>query len=360
VILPNLRRGNAVEGDIIALAPYHDPRVRHLCADKPKFGEFLSRFTDAFNVPLEPVVLIVNEEVIPALIPTDAFVHFRDLIALCVVPYARSLNLVYNSTNRIVYSDTFWLYPWMLDRDNEYLVASTPAIRGFHVVERFHGQSSPELSPMELTDTDIDQQLFQALLRRWKRHYLGKRQFWQDRALFRSLNMAAQASQLPAGIDTTRYDLGRTAALWVAACEILAHPGKGKTGLSSVYSLLDKVSYQDRNVAARRYAAYHATPHSRRSLPCWLYGELYQARNDFLHGNPIGARALYPGNPNVSLFWLAPSLYRLALTGFLKMSVPNKPPKCGDAHARSEYMDYFITQGHTQGIIERALLRARK
>jgi hypothetical protein len=346
-ILPNLRAQGSIEGDVVALASCHDPRVRALSAEQPKLHEFLSRFTNAFHVPLQPAVLIVQKDVIPALSLT-ALVGFRDLVALCVVPYARSLDLVYRPRNRIVYSDTFWLYPWMLGKNGEYLVAQTPAIQALHVVEEFHGQSSPELFPMELTKEDIDEQLFQSLISRWKRHHLGKRQRWQDRALFRSLNMAAQASQLPAGIDTTHYDLGRMAALWVSACEILLHPGNGRADLGSVYSLFDKVHYQDRNVSARRYAAYPGKLRARRSLSCWLYGKLYRARNDFLHGNPISPRALYPSNSDVSLFWLAPSLYRLALTGFLGLSTPKIAPGGSSK------------QPLTQGIIERALLRARQ
>jgi hypothetical protein len=50
--------------------------------------------------------------------------------------------------------NTFWLYPWMLSRNGDSLVAATPAFSGFHVVEQFHGQSSAELSVMEITDID--------------------------------------------------------------------------------------------------------------------------------------------------------------------------------------------------------------
>ena len=49
-----------------------------------------------------------------------------------------------------------------------------------------------------------------------------------------------------------------------------------------------------------------------------------------LHGNPLGAKPLYKGS-KVSLFWLAPSLYRLALTGFLDM--PPVSMKRGQFHA---------------------------
>lgn len=68
--------------------------------------------------------------------------------------------------------------------------------------------------------------------------------------------MATQASQLPAGLDTTLYDLGRIAALWVSAFEILTHPRKGKAGLGSAYACLSAVSHLDRKVKQRHGAPY--------------------------------------------------------------------------------------------------------
>ncbi len=95
---------------------------------------------------------------------------------MCTIPYARSLGSVYGTGNRIMYSNSFWLYPWMLGTDNERFIANTPAITTFHMVEEFHGQSSPELAVMELSN--IDEPLMRALVLRWNRHYLGRRQRW--------------------------------------------------------------------------------------------------------------------------------------------------------------------------------------
>jgi hypothetical protein len=280
---------------------------------------------------------------------------FRDLVALSVVPYARSIAIVYDNPNHISYSNSFWLYPWMLAKDNQHLFASTPAITALHIVDQFHGQSSPELSTMPLND--VDQPLFEALLVRWKRHHLGKRQRWQDRALFRSLNMAAQAAQLPAGVDATIYDVGRIVALWVSAFEILTHPRKGKAGLNGVYS----VAYLDPEVRTRRYAAYAKSkrPWPRRPLACWLYGKLYRARCDFLHGEPLGAKPLNAEGSKVSLFWIAPCLYRLALTAFLGLSFKRPIPR-GNTRKLGEYIASNMRFERYQETIERALLRARK
>lgn len=358
-ILPNIHARKPVEGEVIAFAPTFDPRVQAFCAKHPKFGVLLSRFTDAFQVSLTPVVLIVRDDVLPKLAKIEPLASFRDLVALSVIPYCRSLASVYSNPHHISYSNSFSFYPWMLGTNNENLVALTPAMQALHEVEEFHGQSSPELPEMQLSE--LDNSLFEALLRRWKRHYLGKRQRWQDRALFRSLNMAMQAAQLPAGIDTTLYDLGRVVALWVSAFEILAHPRTERSGLSSVYPLFERISYQDQYIGRRRYMAYMGgakRPWPRRSLPCWLYGKLYQARNDFLHGNPVRVSILSPRKSKPGLFWLAPSLYRLVLTGFLDLSFKTPLPRANEPEKMGKHIAQEMQFMRYQETIERALIRA--
>ena len=359
-ILPNISTRRAIEGDVIALAPRSDPRVNLFCTDHPKFRLLLSRFTDAFQVPVDPVVLIVRDDVLPRLAKVEPLASFRDLVAMSVIPYCRAMASVYKNPHHISYSNSFAFYPWTLNTENEHLVALTPAMKSVHVVEAFHGQSSPELPAMPLSE--IDDPLLDALLRRWKGHYLSHRQRWEDRALFRSLNMATQAAQMPGSIDVTLYDLGRITALWVSAFEILAHPRTAHSGITSVYTLFERVSHRDLRVGTRRYVAYKGRskqPWPRRSLSCWLYGKLYQARNRFLHGSPVRISLLNPPNSQAGLFWLAPSLYRLALTGFLDLSfkrpIPNpETPEFGECFTQSmEFWNY-------QEIIERALLETRR
>src|SRR5260221_3324315 len=280
-VLPNLEIADAVDGEIVAFAPADDPRVRAACVAVPRFADFLSRFTDAFGVRLRPATLIVKAEAQPVL-DGEALLSFRDLVAMSVIPHCRSINTVYGTTGRIVYSNTFWIFPWTLSTDNQYLVMSSPALGGLHVVEEFTGQSTPEMPIVRLKD--IDDALFEALFARWKRHYLGKRKRWSDRALFRSLNMAFQAASIPAGIGTNMFDLGRSISLWVSAFEILSHPGDGRADLSTVYPLFEKVVYCARKVGDRRYAAYQPKqkkngPKRRSPLTCWVYGKLFQARN---------------------------------------------------------------------------------
>jgi hypothetical protein len=138
---------------MVAFAPPRDARVAAFISAHPMLGKFLGRFTDTFRVPLEPVVFIAHADAIHQFNDTQgALLSFRDLVALSVVPYARSNGLVYGGADRISYANSFWLHPWMVE--NDALVASTPAFSGFHMVEEFHGQSSPELPLMELRELD--------------------------------------------------------------------------------------------------------------------------------------------------------------------------------------------------------------
>jgi hypothetical protein len=372
-LLPNVSAKESIEGEGVAFASVHDVRVDAIRAEVPLFADWLTRFTDAFGVPIEPVVLIIRADMVTRL-NADALLSFRDLVAMSVVPLSRAMNTVYPNSNRIVYSDSFWIYPWTLNTDLRRLVATTPAFTGFHVVEQFHGQSSPELPHM--TISKLDTQLLEKLLERWKRHYLGRRSRWEDRALFRSLNMATQAAKIPAGVGSTIFDIGRMISLWVSAFEILSHPRVEGASLLTVYRIFEGVHYYDRSVGRRQYAAYISErvknkrkkaglKRARHPLPCWIYGKLYQARNHFLHGNPIPRNVLNPKGTKTGLFWLAPPLYRLALTGFLNLSVDPSvrkklPYRFSDLASTNTRLRKLYLALDSQSMSERALLSILK
>ncbi|MFN7932207.1 MAG: hypothetical protein U0R19_02710 [Bryobacteraceae bacterium] len=171
-ILPNLRAKKALDGEAIALVQPSDQRVHDFCLAHPRFKELLSRFTDAFGVPLAPVSIIVRDDVIPRVSTIEPIASFRDLVAASVVPYCRALGTVYEQQiPRIYYSNSFWLYPWMLAKDDEYLISSTPALEGLHVVDCFQGQCDPEIPVRELNAFEIDKPL-EALETRWRQHHL--------------------------------------------------------------------------------------------------------------------------------------------------------------------------------------------
>jgi hypothetical protein len=154
------------------------------------------------------------------------------------------------------------------------------------------------------------------------------------------------------------YDIGRCVALWVSAFEILS-PAKS-SAFFSVYETLKKVEYGLTDVNSSIYEAHgFKTTNKTEILPCWIYGELYKARNDFLHGNPITGERLTVKHSRRSLYIYAAVLYRLALTGFLDLSFKTPMPSSEDTEAFAAYigdrMDFRAYQSDIEAAISTIL-----
>jgi len=225
-VLPNVELQEAIEGDLAVLAPQHDPRVAALKHAHATFGRFLSSFTDAFGVKLAPTVLLLRSNAPSNFGTVDAIASFRDLIAISVIGYGRALALKYGHQHHVLFGNTFAFYPWMVDEPYECLISKTPAQFHLHEVEKFRGQSSPELFRVKLDTSSIDKPLLRELLARWHRGFGSDEPDWPELALFRSLNMAHHASLMPAASDLRVYDVGRIISLWDRQAHIgfMAHP----------------------------------------------------------------------------------------------------------------------------------------
>ncbi|MDE0029017.1 MAG: hypothetical protein OXU42_06430 [Deltaproteobacteria bacterium] len=329
-----------VESPTFALVPASDPRVQFLEKEHRNFRIFMSRFQDPHGHPIRPTLIIRRTDVAENFRGADVAASFRDVLVACTVPLARSLDIIYdNSRDRVRYGSFFWVYPWMLDRSYERIIAHTPAILALHDVNHLRGQSSPELAPTTLRRRDLDEPLLQELLRRWTARYETISPKWADVALFRSLNMANQACLLPAGADAVMHDYGRIIALWTAACEILAHPGgDGQANLRKVFELLRRIPWVDQKCGHRRYLIRHKKRTDRENLAGWLYWRIYCCRNDFLHGNPVAIENLLTPNSRRALDHHAATLYRLALSSFLRLAWSEPLPASDDADIVAEYV----------------------
>src|SRR5579885_2080096 len=127
-VLPNIELGEAIEGELAALAPVTDSRVTSLCRSLPKFKAFLGRFSDAFGVKFVPTVLLVRADAPNSFYRTNALGGFRDAVAIAAIAYSHACELKHRRGLRVMFGNAFAFYPWMTDRDDEHLVASTPAI----------------------------------------------------------------------------------------------------------------------------------------------------------------------------------------------------------------------------------------
>lgn len=314
-VLANCPLSAAIEAGNAAFVPPEDPRIRAINAEHPNNGEFLSRFSDAFGEKVRPTVLLLRTSAPDTYRTVNAIASIRDVLSGSVVPLARARRICVGQGLDVCFSTAFEFYPWMIGKDYEDLIMYTPSIHGFHDVEDFNGQRSPEIHPVtDLSKRDLDGFLWRALAERWRRSYSVEPS--PDQSLMRSLNMAYHASLLPANQDTRHFDYGRQVALWVSAFEILAHPGSGAVTRWDVCRLLDSAYWtkdenKKKNIPAGTKSGTSIT------LPSWLYLRLHSVRNDYLHGNPVDSGTLRVPSLGRILADFAAPLYRMALTAFL-------------------------------------------
>lgn len=227
-VLPNASVREPIAMEDIALLPRTDKRVKAAARHQPRLRKFLRRFTDAFGQRVEPSVLMIRDGLPEHYGNTAPISGFRDAVSISVISGGRAVMVTHNSgMQRPVWAECLTLYPWMLDKFGEHLTTYNHSMMGIHDPELFHGQSVPGFSTADIGLYDLDTPLFAALSRRWVRRFSGGEIEWEDRAIFRSLNMAYQASMMPGGQEATFYDIGRLITLWVSAMEILIHPGPG-------------------------------------------------------------------------------------------------------------------------------------
>jgi hypothetical protein len=165
--------------------------------------------------------------------------------------------------------------------------------------------------------------------------------------------MANAAARLPAGAEAIMLDIGRTVALWASAFEILAP--SNREAFREMYALLDKNNWQTQACKDLKYEAYgYKTDQTLRSLPSWIFGEINHARNDYLHGNPIGEHRLIVAPAKRPIHFYAPILYRMALAAFLNLEAAI-PPQCEGESDEDYYFRRRNGFGKYQGDIEVAL-----
>jgi hypothetical protein len=358
-ILPNISVDEPFESGHYALVSCNDPRSIEIRRAHPEFDTFIKRFHDEFGHQVAPAVLFVREGE-PDLIGIEQASGFRDAVALACVCKARASRLVYPYSRPFQFSSWFDFHPWITSTNYAGIVGSSPAFRDSNIAKNFHGHQDANVPHAQVSSSDADNTLLPALLGSWDRRFKTHPNAWRSIALFRSLNMAYAASQLPSGPDMTHYALGRSVGLWISAFETLAHPGRnGEVGYRNIYRLLHDVEWRDKDLTVRSYDAYAGKNKTApNSLPCWIYGELVRARNDFLHGNPVALDRLIVQSSGQTLHNFAAPLYRAALAAFLGLKKYGPPAQSNEAIARS--IAWGVDINHDQSLVERALMRVFK
>jgi hypothetical protein len=169
--LPNISVSADIATSSLALVSATDDRILAIIKDYPNLGVYLRKFRDEFGVKRVPGVILFKKDRPERHRSFEAVAGFRDAIAASVIPFAWSHALCYENYSNIRYADWFSFYPWNLDRNYEYVVIWSPTQLGLHEVDLLRAQSSPGISHMEVSDSDIDQPVLKALLNRWESRF---------------------------------------------------------------------------------------------------------------------------------------------------------------------------------------------
>ena len=192
--LPNVHVKFPIDVDGFALVAPDDFRIKAIKKQQPRLGSFLKKFKTEFGDPVQPSTIIWRKDKPDTYRTISAISGFRDLISMSVIPLSWAKVHQFGHVQGPMYSDTFAVYPWMVDNKGEGLVTQTPSLLGYHEIRRLRGQTMPALATHQLDRRDVDILLMAGLLKRWERCFANDSPSIEDERLFRSLNMANAAA----------------------------------------------------------------------------------------------------------------------------------------------------------------------
>jgi hypothetical protein len=318
-LLHNVECKRSFEQEFVAIVPNQDPRVQEIVSSSDIGKQLIGNFTDQRGLPVRPSVLILREDAPAKIFKEEALVAFRNLYAISCLTWGWQHTIGGNYPASPLYSDFFDFHPTVLGKDRNTISTLSPALQSFGSPNRFVGQISPHLPHSDLFVFEPDVLLVQPLLKAWEQRYIRNRQNWKTRVLFRSLEMAYQAGSVPAWNASSIYDWGSKVGLWVSALEVLSHPRTGKSGFDTVVDLFATAKWRSQHLRQTNFTVRVNKKPRPANLVTKLCSELYAARNDFLHGNPVRHSRLFPfkNTRRPPLPHFGPLLYKVALTCFL-------------------------------------------
>jgi len=239
-VLPNLNLRESVESDTLALVPPNDERLVKIKQECKPSNILLTRFTNQFGTSVSPCAIIFKQS--PLTI--DRVTNFRNVVAISAIIKGWAWSIVREQCLEAIFSDYFDLYPITPANDGEHLILHTPAQLGLDNSDNFSGQiSSLIVYPVNNTAV-LDKELLNLLLRFLKKN--PKQESWKARAIFRSLEMAYQASTIIYESPFSESDVGTRIGLWLSAFETITHPGRGgRVGVEDVLRLLNAYNFSD-------------------------------------------------------------------------------------------------------------------
>lgn len=348
-LLPHVGFNESIENGPVALVPCNDPQLLGLAKTFFGVNQLLTRFTDQFGETIRTSALLLTSDR-PATVGYYAVASFRNCVAISSIIDGWVKQLTGGNAGYPLWSDYFDFYPFTVTADGD-LSALSVASREINRPDGFRGQKTPYLPTLNAGVCAVDEEILNRLLSRWNRFFTNDVQDRATRILFRSLEVAYQAMRVPASGSRapTIHEIGVGISLWVSAFEILSHPWRADANLATVLDLLETAEWDNRDLAARRYRVRYRNKTRQVNYVQHLYEKLYSARCDYLHGNPVTPRNLFPDHrkEGLTLLHIASLIYRAALDGHLpRPRQPRGPADRGEEDRLQEAVMAWFDHGH--------------
>jgi len=343
--------GITVPPNYLKIFPGDHSLVTQLRAADKTVEQILRSFRNEYGKPYFPAVLLVARST-PQIIKQDleAFVAFRNVVAIATVLRGRGAALLDRGALTPTWSDTFDFHPAKVG-GRGHMILQSPALSSLVSSTAALRLTHSAYVKLEGRRLWMDHYLFQALGRAWRSRFTTKRRSdaFAQRA-FRSIEVAYQASAVGAKNEASLHEYGTQIALWVSACEILAWADRKRADLPAVLELLGR--YPGRKATMRRrFRTTYRGQVFPSNAPQRAYTYLYAARNDFLHGNRVTTNAMFTssGEKRVPLPRVAAVVYRTALASYLNVRYPIE---ISERQLRTRTIEMFDHRVFEQGFAE--------
>lgn len=317
--MPNLLLRETFEFGDIAFVGASDDRLQRIIDSNPAAAALQAGFDHCLPAGARPSAAILRSDH-RFKDPWQALVDARNIVGVlaCCQGWVRNIGLL----NQIFYRATehFDFYPYRPRDDGKYLLCINSETNSITSrLEKFKGGVHPWLFIHPSHRIEVDEALLSSLQSVWVRIHVQGATGHSDRRLMRSLSVAYEACRTPVQMESFLHDHGRHCSLWVSAFETLAHPGPPhKVGISQVLDLIgqrklcgdewnDREPYEIGRGQSRRVYSLNVAQQ--------LYRDLYQARNDFLHGNELKIETFVRSGlgAEIRLLDTAPLVYHAAI-----------------------------------------------
>ncbi len=349
-VLPNLKIKDPFETEFVAIVPNNDPRLIEITSSNRLAKLLLDGFATETGKKVNPCGLILRDDAPGTAQNQNAIVDFRNALSISSLIPALARAIRNDNVFEPPCADYYDFYPVTLTKRGDGFITSTPtSLTLWSKPKDFRGSTYAHISVNDHIIAVPDELVAERLINEWKRRYIKPgADTWKSRVLFRSMRVAYNALLTPYRSGTV-FEYGISLCLWVSAFEILLQKRRGRVGYHDIVKFLGERKWGNGPLDARRYRISLKGQVIRGNVAQKMYVELYRARNDFLHGNPVSDKSLYPwaNKAKPPLFLLAPVLYGVALDLFIPQTkAKNKLKQIGLAlrrrFAEAVYVDALL------------------